>query len=63
MPGVPVWQHNYYEHIIRHEDELNRIREYMSENPAWWAEDKGNPINVENDDNMAHYCRRISPAL
>jgi putative transposase len=24
--GVPVWQRNYYEHIIRNENELNKIR-------------------------------------
>ncbi|MBI3573033.1 MAG: transposase [Candidatus Kerfeldbacteria bacterium] len=28
-----VWQPNYYEHIIRHEEELNRIREYITNNP------------------------------
>jgi REP element-mobilizing transposase RayT len=28
-PGVPVWQRNYYEHIIRNEDELNHIRDYI----------------------------------
>jgi REP element-mobilizing transposase RayT len=25
MPGVPVWQRNYYEHVIRNEDELKEI--------------------------------------
>jgi REP element-mobilizing transposase RayT len=42
-PGVPVWQRNYYEHIIRNEEALNRIREYIVENPARWAEDPENP--------------------
>jgi len=32
-PGVPVWQRNYYEHIIRDERDLNCIREYISNNP------------------------------
>ena len=32
-PGVPVWQRNYYEHIIRDEESLNRIREYIADNP------------------------------
>ncbi len=27
------WQRNYYEHIIRDEDDLNKIREYMQNNP------------------------------
>jgi len=29
LPGIPVWQRNYYEHIIRDENELNHIREYI----------------------------------
>ncbi|MGE4159340.1 MAG: transposase [Planctomycetota bacterium] len=35
----PIWQRNYYEHIIRSEDDLNRIREYVSLNPLRWNED------------------------
>jgi putative transposase len=46
-PGRPVWQRNYYEHIIRDEGDLNRIREYIINNPARWAEDENNPINAE----------------
>jgi REP element-mobilizing transposase RayT len=38
-PGEPVWQRNYYEHIIRSERALNRIRVYIQANPARWAED------------------------
>jgi len=41
------WQRNYYEHIIRDVDELNRIREYIVNNPAQWAEDENNPANVK----------------
>jgi REP element-mobilizing transposase RayT len=37
------WQRNYYEHIIRNEDELNRIREYIRTNPLKWQFDKDNP--------------------
>lgn len=46
-PGVPVWQRNYYEHIIRNEDELNKIREYIINNPLKWAEDENNPVNIK----------------
>ena len=35
-----VWQRNYYEHIIRHDDELNRIRKYIIENPMNWEMDQ-----------------------
>jgi putative transposase len=38
-PGMPVWQRNYYEHIIRDEQDLNRIREYINNNPLQWETD------------------------
>ncbi|MEK7369016.1 MAG: transposase [Planctomycetota bacterium] len=37
-----VWQRNYYEHIIRSEDELNSIREYILSNPLQWQFDREN---------------------
>ena len=42
-PGVPVWQRNYYEHIIRSEDEWRKIHDYILTNPARWDEDRENP--------------------
>ena len=42
-PGAPVWQRSYYEHIIRNEESLNRIREYILTNPMRWALDHENP--------------------
>ena len=42
-PGQPVWQRNYYEHIIRHDKELNAIRQYIFDNPTNWMEDAENP--------------------
>jgi REP element-mobilizing transposase RayT len=45
-PRCPVWQRNYYEHIIRSEEEMNRIRQYIIDNPAKWAEDGDNPGNI-----------------
>ncbi|MBI2059373.1 MAG: transposase [Nitrospirae bacterium] len=38
-----VWQRNYYEHVVRNDDELNRIREYIVNNPAQWEMDLENP--------------------
>ncbi len=35
-----VWQRNYYEHIIRNEVELNRIRQYIIDNPEKWKTDE-----------------------
>ena len=42
-PGVPVWQRNYYERIIRNEKELNAIRLYILDNPLKWEWDWENP--------------------
>lgn len=39
-PGAPVWQRNYYERVVRDDDELERVREYILDNPRGWAEDK-----------------------
>jgi putative transposase len=43
MPGAPVWQRNYYEHIIRDSESLGRIRKYIADNPVKWGYDKNNP--------------------
>ena len=37
-----LWQRNYYEHIIRNEESLNRIREYILTNPMRWTLDREN---------------------
>jgi len=44
--GVPVWQRNYYDHVIRNEESLNSIRQYIVENPLRWVYDEENPINI-----------------
>jgi REP element-mobilizing transposase RayT len=41
----PFWQRNYYEHIIRDEDELDIIRQYIRDNPLRWDQDPDNPVN------------------
>lgn len=43
-PHRPIWQRNYYEHIIRNEDELNGIREYIYCNPIKWLNDENYKI-------------------
>ena len=35
-----VWQRNYWDHIIRNEIELNRIRDYIINNPKNWNKDR-----------------------
>lgn len=41
FPGR-LWQRNYYEHVVRDEESLERIRQYASDNPARWAVDTEN---------------------
>ncbi len=42
-PGLPVWQRNYYERVIRNEAELNATRQNIIDNPLNWALDSLNP--------------------
>ena len=44
-PGAKVWQRNYYEHIIRNETSLNKIRQYIVNNPLSWQNDQLHPDN------------------
>ena len=39
QPGDKVWQRNYYDHIIRNRQDLNRIRKYIRDNPENWEND------------------------
>ena len=36
-----LWQRNYYEHVIRDERDLDRVRRYIAENPGRWEERRG----------------------
>jgi len=45
-PIVPFWQRNYYEHIVRNEQDLERIRQYVADNPARWSEDGYHPSKI-----------------
>ncbi len=44
LKGVPVWQRNYYERIIRTEAELDYVRQYIINNPINWQTDSNNKI-------------------
>ncbi len=43
-PSTPLWQRNYYEHIIRSGKSLDAARAYILSNPFHWAHDPENPI-------------------
>jgi putative transposase len=44
-PCARLWQRSYHEHVIRDESALERIREYIVNNPAKWHLDRENPAN------------------
>ena len=48
--GQSLWQRSYYEHVIRTEKCLNRIREYIATNPLRWQLDRENPERKGEDD-------------
>lgn len=52
-PGLAIWQRNYYEHIVRNEESLNRIRECILTNPLRWAYDRENPDATETESEEA----------
>ena len=39
-PGTSVWQTRFHDHIIRDENDLNRIRKYIINNPSNWKMDE-----------------------
>ena len=41
-----LWQRNYYEHIIRDDNDLYNIRYYIKWNAKKWEEDEDNPVNL-----------------
>jgi len=51
-----LWQRNYYERVVRDDEELNDIRQYIADNPLRWAEDRENPANMTEPNVVAHSC-------
>ena len=45
-PSSPVWQRNYYEHIITSDREYESVIEYIHNNPLNWALDQENPDHL-----------------
>jgi len=58
-PGLPVWQRNYYEHVVRDERALIAIRHYITENPARWTWDTYNPSATGRDTQAAELWRLL----
>jgi REP element-mobilizing transposase RayT len=49
-PDLPVWQRNYYEHVIRNDDAYARIYNYLMTNPIRWVIDRENPDRWGDDE-------------
>jgi len=41
-----AWQPRFYDHIIRNDESLNKIREYIQTNPEMWERDRNNVENI-----------------
>ena len=48
-----LWQRSYYEHVIRNADSLNRIRQYIIDNPVRWEFDRENPAATAVEPDIA----------
>lgn len=40
--GTPIWQRNYWDHVIRDDAEQERIAKYIQDNPKNWKGDRFN---------------------
>ncbi len=45
--GIPIWQRNYYEHIIRNGRDLQNKTDYIEANPRLWEKDGENPLHLK----------------
>ena len=43
LPVPVLWQRNFYDNIVRDDEGLAQIREYIRQNPARWCEDLLHP--------------------
>ena len=46
MLGTRIWQRNYYDHVLRDDIDLQRIRRYITDNPMQWELDQLHPNNL-----------------
>lgn len=53
------WQRSFYDHVIRNEGELFRIREYIQNNPLKWDLDRENPSSDNFDLEHDRYWKEI----
>jgi putative transposase len=51
-PVSEVWHHNYYEHVVRNENEREKIFLYITANPTQWNSDEENPVGKSKDNEI-----------
>ncbi len=56
-----VWHRNYYEHVVRNEPDLARIRKYIEENPAKWGDDRYHVRHEAGKGEPHSQARLVSP--
>jgi REP element-mobilizing transposase RayT len=53
------WQKSFYDHVIRNETELYRIRDYIKNNPLKWDLDRENPLSKNFNFDHDRYWKEI----
>lgn len=48
LPAPVLWQRNFYDNIVRDDDVLAQVREYIRQNPARWCQDLLHPAAAPN---------------
>jgi REP element-mobilizing transposase RayT len=46
-PNIKIWQRNFWEHVVRDDKSLDKIRGYITTNPKMWPRDRNNPENMD----------------
>ncbi len=46
MQGTRIWQRDYYDHVVRDDPDLQRLRQYIQNNPMKWELDQLHPNNL-----------------
>ena len=61
---VKVWHDRFHDHVVRHQEAFNRIREYIMNNPRMWSTDRENPRQTGENEFyrwFEAYCRKTRP--
>jgi REP element-mobilizing transposase RayT len=53
-PGVTIWQRGYFEHVIRDDRSLHKIRDYIATNPQRWSMDAENDNRFSDEEAFRH---------